>query len=783
MKKHFFYLFVIFLVIITLKISGNQQLDSLSNELKTFKNDSISSKLHYQIAKKLSRRQSDSAYFHFNKAYEFFQKAAYKNRRETEAAIVSDMGNNFIYMGKYELAREKYFYILDTIRAIGNSEKEASICSNVGITYWYQGIFDSALVYILKASKIAEANGNMQQLSATYISMGNLLANMNNLEDAKKYYQQAIKIKEEFFPYDESAMARGNLGGVLVKLHEYDEGEKYLKESLEIYTRLNNKRGMSRCLINLGIMYEEQNRYKENIEILEKALSLKRDARDKGGLIITLNNLGNMYNRLIDTLKQSSTSNPKVISDYAKKAIEYSTESYKLTKETKDFDNEATANKVLMFAYSHLGNSEKAFEHALNYILIREDLISEDKTKALAEMQTKYETEKKEQENTLLKKDNELNQKTIYAIGIFALLVIALAIVFFRGRQKQKMINTELEDKNNLISDQKEEIEAQANTLKEALDKLQELDQFKESMTSMIVHDLKNPLNSILNVPSSYSESKKLEYIKQNGKRMLNLVMNILDVNKFENANITLDLAEHTIFDTANSAVEQINLLAEEKDITLLNNIPAGLTAHIDNEMIQRVMVNLLTNAVKYTPVNGKILLDSNVLDEQKVRISVTDNGSGIPTDKLSSVFDKFGQVEARKSGEVRSTGIGLTFCKMAVEAHKGTIGVESKEGKGTTFWFELDYSSFSNELSSTNTIQLSENIFILDEESKLSLLNTVASLKDVPFFEISTIRKILSHVNNTHPDKALKWKELVLTSARNGNEQKFNDLLELINE
>ena len=240
------------------------------------------------------------------------------------------------------------------------------------------------------------------------------------------------------------------------------------------------------------------------------------------------------------------------------------------------------------------------------------------------------------------------------------------------------------------------EINKQSEELKSSNAKLLELDQFKESMTGMIVHDLKNPLNAIIGISSMNDEDEGMRMIHTAGHQMLNLVMNILDVQKFENAEIKLNLSKINLLHTAEAAVAQIKLLVEQKKQKLNNLIHNSFFVEIDNELITRVFVNIFTNAIKYTPNGGKIeilakLIESDDKNAQKyLQVDITDSGQGIPKDKLNTVFEKFGQVEAKKSGNVRSTGLGLTFCKMVVEAHGGKIWVESEMGTGSTFSFTL---------------------------------------------------------------------------------------------
>jgi two-component system, sensor histidine kinase and response regulator len=111
--------------------------------------------------------------------------------------------------------------------------------------------------------------------------------------------------------------------------------------------------------------------------------------------------------------------------------------------------------------------------------------------------------------------------------------------------------------------------------------------------------------------------------------------------------------------------------------------------ANVDRDITHRIFVNLLGNAIKFSPGGTTIDIGISSIGTD-VRVTVIDQGYGVPPDYHQRIFEKFGQVESRKEGKMYSTGLGLTFCKLAVEAHGGRIGLESEVGKGSTFWFTL---------------------------------------------------------------------------------------------
>lgn len=291
-------------------------------------------------------------------------------------------------------------------------------------------------------------------------------------------------------------------------------------------------------------------------------------------------------------------------------------------------------------------------------------------------------TQTLEKENTLLKIDRNKNERRLYIYEIILIiaivLVLALLVAFFKKKKYSR-----------LLTQQKKEIEEQAKKLKELNRKMVELDRFKIEMGSMMVHDLKNYLNAIV----YYSEEKfedSMEIINMSARQMLTEVANILDVIKFEDSGVQLDLKPHDLAAIVAKALRQIRFLTEAKNIRVKNTLQEPLPVLADSPIILRVLINLLTNAVKYTANKGEISIDTHPMPGKRVCVLVADNGEGIPQDKLPLIFQKYQQLVVRKSGIAVSTGLGLTYCRMAVHSHGEEIGVTSKKGEGTTFWFSL---------------------------------------------------------------------------------------------
>ncbi len=242
--------------------------------------------------------------------------------------------------------------------------------------------------------------------------------------------------------------------------------------------------------------------------------------------------------------------------------------------------------------------------------------------------------------------------------------------------------------------------------LQESYRRLQELEKLRDDLKNMIVHDLRTPLTSVISGMQTLEMIGDLDETQREmvgiaisgGETLLGMINDLLEVEKMESGLMQLD---YTVLDAAElvvSAVAQVALLAKSQNLTLVNQTSAALPSFQgDKDKLRRVLVNLLGNAIKFTPVGGTITVEVQMEDSgQSVVFSVSDTGEGIPSEAFAHIFEKFGQVASRHGGRTMSTGLGLTFCKLAVEAHGGFIGVESVPNAGSTFSFTTPLSKIA---------------------------------------------------------------------------------------
>lgn len=224
-----------------------------------------------------------------------------------------------------------------------------------------------------------------------------------------------------------------------------------------------------------------------------------------------------------------------------------------------------------------------------------------------------------------------------------------------------------------------------------------EFERIKQKLMDTVAHDLRSPISSIKVVLESLSmgllgelNEKALTRIQKadfSADRLLRLINDLLDYEKFESGQFALDLQQQSLRDIIDGAVVSIEALAEQKKLEVKTE-SEDLKVLADSDRITQVVVNLLSNAIKFSPAESSISITARESDEDAV-IEIRDHGPGISDNLKDQIFERFKQVEETATKH-KGTGLGLPIAKQIVEAHKGQIGVHDAEGGGTVFWFTL---------------------------------------------------------------------------------------------
>jgi len=244
-----------------------------------------------------------------------------------------------------------------------------------------------------------------------------------------------------------------------------------------------------------------------------------------------------------------------------------------------------------------------------------------------------------------------------------------------------------------------ESLRKSKRTLEKKNLQLMKLEKLKTDLFNMLIHDLKGPISELvanLDILSYTVSDENCQYVEsaQTGcDTLYTMVCNLLDVARLEEGKLELIYEKIDPQDLVKEALARLFGLCKQKELSFGKNFSPSETDGFfwgDRGVLLRVLQNLLSNAIHYSPPGETIEVGFRYLKSREIEFFVKDCGPGVPAEYQESIFDKFAQIQKKRDGRIYTTGLGLTFCKMAVDAHRGKIGVKSETQKGSRFWFVL---------------------------------------------------------------------------------------------
>lgn len=297
--------------------------------------------------------------------------------------------------------------------------------------------------------------------------------------------------------------------------------------------------------------------------------------------------------------------------------------------------------------------------------------------------------------------------RTIIVLGsAFNLLLVAglgwWTMRFSLSRLKTLMRNNERLAKHEQLlepiegNDEFAELDRTFHKTATALD---EAKRREREFVSMISHDIRSPLGGLKTTLELF-ETGRFGELNEKGKtaltkadkaigRILEITEGLLELDKLQSGEFILAKSNVSVHALIKEAIAMVHNQAQTNQIELITEISDDAEIEVDETQILRVIVNLLTNAIKFSKQNSQVLI-SAVREGHNTKVKVIDHGRGIPSEKLDSIFERYAQVELADSREKKGTGLGLPICKAIVLAHGGLMGVESKLESGSTFWFQI---------------------------------------------------------------------------------------------
>ena len=542
-------------------------------------------------------------------------------------------------------------------------------------------------------------------------NIGNIYCYMKNYDKALEHFKKALQIAQDLGDSEGVAQFLNNIGIIYSENQEFESAILYYQSSLIIYQEADNKRGIASILNNIGYIFFVQGDFENAMQNYQKSQKISRELGDQWDIANTLRNIGGIY------LEQGKYYD----------ALPYFKESLNIAREIGSNELLQNCYHTLSELYLEKKNYKKSLEYFRLYSAIKDSIYTDETGKKIAELQLGYEIQKKDKENEILQKNNEIQtlkikrSRNINILIIAILLLILLLILYIYSRYRVKIrtnkllneknehiekINQELKNFNDKLETKvnertkalQEEISERRQVdidLKKALKNAEDANYLKNAFLANMSHEIRTPLNGIIGFSSllaselSIREDPELyeyaEGIEKSGDRLLHLLNNILDISRIEANDMEIKLAPCQTNEIVKNISELYSFKANEKGLILnakFNEIPNAIADEVN---LTKIISDVIDNAIKYT-VKGFInVITDYDPEENQVLIMIKDTGIGIDESYLKHIFETFSQESLGYSREFQGAGLGLPLAKRVIELMGGKIKVESKKSEGTT--------------------------------------------------------------------------------------------------
>jgi signal transduction histidine kinase len=553
----------------------------------------------------------------------------------------------------------------------------------VGDQFFEDDLYEQALDAYFNVVKTAQHHQLMEALGDGYNSIGRVYYHLENHALALSYYSKALEVFEQKNDSTSLGGVLNNIGLVMYELDSMKQALQYYFRSLAMEDAARNALEVASIYHNIALVYNFTQKQDSAIVNLNRSLDIFKQMGRQKLVANTYNNIGRAYYK----------------SHHYQQALAYFDSAFTVADSIHAAFLIMDNLRYKADSYLHLEDFGNAYKFMNLYYIQKDSLFSLEKNRQLDEVRTRYESEIKEKENTLLKRKNKTNAEIIRyqyfaggAVVVIAMLLAVLLIIYYRSYHGKRKAHLQLQA-------QKEEIEIQNMKLGLLNDEisaqkkdLEALNQVKDKLFSIISHELKSPLNSLKGTLSlimtnaiSVEELKKLSSDISDKINSLSIFLdNLLNWAKSQMEGIEAQPVTIRIKSLVDENLELIRYQAEKKEIDIHADVPESIEAYSDEEMTRLAIRNILTNAIKFTRRGGSVSILAST-EDQYTTITISDTGIGMSEDKLTSLFTAYPGVSKGTNNEL-GTGLGLMLTKSFVEMNNGQIKVESTAGSGTTF-------------------------------------------------------------------------------------------------
>jgi signal transduction histidine kinase/FixJ family two-component response regulator len=625
-------------------------------------------------------------------------------------SLVDSIGNNTIWEPLNERA-----YLLAKKLSTSNDKRTqylakiflADAINNRGFAHKSRGETKETLADYFECLKIREEIGYQSGIASSFNNLSHVFSVQGDTVRALNYLQKSLEIRKTLNDQHGIAQSLSNMGQLYLGRKNINAALFCLEQSISIFKTLEGKTGLDKALTNIGDIHFVQKEYEMARNNFEESLLLLRQAEDEENVAYTILKIAD-----IDFIENNLKNSEKRAKEVLAIAI------------NKQYTNvESLCYELLSNIFDKKGNTKLAFEYYKKHIEIQIKIKNVNVQNQLAKYQFEYETAKEEvlKQNQIEESKKNTRQQRILYIMLIAFLAISVAVLYYISYLRAKA-NKSLEEKNRQVE--------------LARMRAEESENYKSQFLSNMSHEIRTPMNAIVGMSALLFDTdldeKQAAYTSaiRNSSENLSLIINdVLDFSKLEQGKMSLELNPFSMQKTVSDVYNTMRFKAEEKGLKFNYFIDKEVADYLigDGFRLYQVLINLVSNAIKFTSKGSVSLFaevvnyqfENNVNTNQSIKFSVQDTGMGIPEEKINNIFKSFEQATADTSRKFGGTGLGLSISQQLVALRDSKIEVKSEIGKGSVFYFTIDY-----KLSSREVYQQAQGLEIIEAPIKLKYFN-----------------------------------------------------------
>lgn len=652
------YLSILLLFLFSFQASSQTEASKLIKELNESKVPGARIEAYNALYRYYEFSNADSSIYYAENGLQEFTKS---NNYVGIGTMLTSLGIMDGKQGRIAQSMEKYQKALDLFEKIKYERGIATVHNAMGVLEGKRGKHIEAIKHFVTALKLFEKLNDKDGIVNTYLKLGAINEQSNNLEVALEYYHETmLQIKKWQIKGTKPMYVYNNIGVVYAKMNMMDSALKYFELALSGTTQPSFENVRLLTLNNLGILYDKQNKDSKALYYFDKALQITKDK-----------NLPEEQARIL-------VSRASVISKTSPaEAIVPLTDALVLAQMIGQQPIISDIYQTLSETYERLGRYKESTEILRKLRLLEDSLFNVNKSMEIMNLLSVHELENANAKLSVAEQQSETSKlkKNIF-LGLAIFLAIAVVSLFVVYRRTMLL--------NNTLS--KREVE------------LKKSNDIKDRLFSIIGHDLRGPIGSIpvmlelMNDESTTAEERTYMYesILSHVHASKETLDKLLYWGGAQIKGTGVNKINFTVGDTIENILKLTQNTAKQKNIAIENEIDSKIELNSDPTHFDFVLRNILSNAIKFTHPDGKVVLSvaKNEIDK-KVTFCIQDNGIGIHPDKLNDIFKPFSSSERGTANE-KGTSIGLMLCKEFVKENGGDIWVKSELGKGSSFFFTL---------------------------------------------------------------------------------------------